>query len=94
VTVLEMRGCLVTIQIGEDRCQRLTSVEHVGGLTAFAIHVDREAGVRSEQGHLPVGVTAVGTVGVVVEQLADGEPVSRCELGVDSHGRSSFSPDG
>jgi hypothetical protein len=85
---VEVRRHLVTIQIVEDGCEGFSSLQDVGRLGAFAVHVDGEAGVVGEERLLPFGVAAVGTVGVCVEQLAQCEPsggFSRGEFGVNGH---------
>jgi len=52
-----------------------------------------EAYVLGEERLLPLGVAAVGSVGVGIEELARGETVGgfhRSELGVDGHRETMF----
>ena len=72
---VEVSRDVVLVQVGEDGTQCLPSLQHVGRLRSFAAHVDGKAGVRREQGHLALGITPVGAVGVGVEQFAKGEMV-------------------
>jgi hypothetical protein len=82
---VEVGGHLVAVQVFEDGRERLSPLQDVGRFAAFAVHVDREAGVVGEEGLLSFGVAAVGAVGVGVEQLTNREPV------VDRHGNASYS---
>ena len=52
-----------------------STLEHVGDLAAFAVHVDRKASVNSKKGLLAFAVAAISAVGAGVEQLADCEAV-------------------
>jgi hypothetical protein len=67
---VEMRRDLVAIEIVEHRCQCFSSLEDVGRLGAFAVHVNGEDRVSGEERLLPFGVAAIGAVGVSVEELA------------------------
>ena len=58
---VEVHHRLVAIQIGEHRGKCLSSFEHVGRLTALAVHVHREAGVGGEERLLPFGVAVSRT---------------------------------
>src|SRR6185437_15763904 len=84
---VEMGSRLVLVEVVENRGERLAAVEHVAGFGSFPVQINSEAGVISEQRLLPVRVAAIGTVGVGVEQLADGQAVGRL-------GRGDFSLDG
>src|SRR5712692_9505550 len=89
---VEMRGCFVPIQVGEDRCKRFASLQYVGRLTFLARHIDREARVDGEE-RLSFSVAAVGAMGVCIEQLANRDTVGgfrRRERSVNSqvHGHS------
>ena len=91
-----MRRHLVTIQIVEDGCEGFSSLQDVGRLGAFAVHVDGEAGVVGEERLLPFGVAAVGAVRVRVEELPQGEPIcgfGRSELGMGGDRRTSSESD-
>jgi hypothetical protein len=89
---VEVHRRLVAVQVGEDRGQRLTSLQDVRRLIGLAVHVDGEDRVVGEQRFLSVGVAPVGAVRVGVEQLADRQAIGglgRCEFSVGSH-RSSL----
>ena len=65
--------------------------QDVSGLAPFAVHVDGEDSIVSEERFLPFGGAAVGAVCVGLEQLAQREPVGGfggAELGVDGHIRA------
>src|SRR6476660_7485407 len=81
-----MGSRLVLVEVVENRGERLAAVEHVAGFGSFPVHIDSEAGVGGEQRLLPVRVAAIGTVGVGVEQLADGQAVGRLGRGEFSVG--------
>src|SRR4051794_3627878 len=68
---VEVRRCLVAIEVVEDGCERFASVQDVARLAAFPIHVDGEAGVLGEERLLSFGVAAVGAVRVRIEELAE-----------------------
>jgi hypothetical protein len=83
-----VRGRLVAVEVVEDGCERFSSVQDVGRLGAFVVHVDGEAGVVAEERLLAYGVAAIGAVGLRVEEFAQGEPVGGFrwrELGTDGH---------
>jgi len=80
VTVLDRMKCVVDskrFRSAKHRRERLSSCERVHRLAAFAIHVDREAGVGGEERLLTLGVATVGAMGPRVHQLADREAVGR-----------------
>jgi hypothetical protein len=58
----EVRRCLVAIDVFEDGCERFSSLQDLGRLSAFAVHVEGEAGVVGEGRLLALGVAAVGAV--------------------------------
>ena len=82
----------VAVEVVEHWCQHLAAVEYLCGLGALPVHVDDEIGIFGEEQLLTVGVAAVGTVRVGVDQLPDCQAVGllgRCDLGGGSSWRSS-----
>ena len=45
------------------------------GLGIFGVHVHHEMGIGGKESHLPLRITAVGTVRVGLDEFADREPI-------------------
>jgi hypothetical protein len=89
---VEVHGRDVGVEGVEDRCQGLAAAQVLRRLGVPGVHVDDEAGVLGEQGHLALSVAPVGAVRVGVEQFPDGEPVGGLGSGdrwMDTHGDAS-----
>ena len=73
----EMHGRVILVQVGKDRSERLARVQFLRGLRILRVHVHHEMSVGGEQSHLTFGITAIGAVGVGLDELADGETIRR-----------------
>src|SRR3984885_9894346 len=65
----------VLVQVGEDRCERVTRGQLLGRGRIFGVHVHHEMGVRGEQSHLAFRIAAVGAMGVGLDEFADGDTI-------------------
>jgi hypothetical protein len=72
---VEMRCCVVLIQIGKHCGERVSSVQNIRRFGRLAIHKDREGRVFGKERHLPLGVPPVGAMGIGVNQLPNRKAV-------------------
>ena len=77
----EVHRGLVVVEGIEHRRERLAPTEHLRRLRALAVHVDDEVRIFGEERLLALGVSAVGTVRVRVDELADRQAVRELVLG-------------
>jgi hypothetical protein len=66
---------LVAVEVLEHGREALAAVDDLGGLGALTVHVDDEVGVFGEERLLVVRETAIGAVGVGVNELADRQAI-------------------
>jgi hypothetical protein len=72
----EVRRGLEGVQKFQCTGQLGAAPQELDGLAARGVAlVDGETGVLGEQGRLPLGVPAVGVVGIEIDEPADGHPV-------------------
>jgi hypothetical protein len=74
---VEMRGRLVLVESGKDRCKRIAPVQNAGCFVCAAVHEHMENRILSEERHLSFGVTPISSVGICIDQGSDCQPISR-----------------
>jgi hypothetical protein len=68
---IEVRGHFVAVQIFESRSERLATVKLLRRDRRLRIHIDHEMRIRRKERHLACRVTAISTICISVDQLAD-----------------------